>query len=163
MHRSHRAVSTSCLFLFACLLLNGIANAKPWISEMESPQYLAVDVRDVDAAIEWYTKAFGVRIIDDSRAEDGRWRIANLRNDFLMLELIWDRRTVESAPEARHHGFAKVGFFVPDVNQVADNVRETTGERPRVLDFEEHGVRLIQLRDPEDNLIQIQSKLESTD
>lgn len=56
---------------------------------------------------------------------------------------------------------AKVGFYVPDVRVIADPVERAAGERPRVLDFERFGVRLIQIRDPDGTIIQLFSLLES--
>lgn len=132
---------------------------EPWISSATAPAYFAVDVQDVDEAIAWYTRALAVDLLDDNTADDGRWRIANLGSDALSIELIFDRRSQERSDGARHNGLAKVGVSVPDVRPVADRVEADTGERPRVVEFEPHGIRLIQLHDPEGNVIQLHSPL----
>ena len=131
-------------------------SAAPWVPIVGGPQYFAVLVADADTSAAWYCKAFGLRELDRSNAEDGSWQIVNLRNDDLFVEIIRDDRA-KSVVSAR--GFAKVGFQVPDVDTVAIVVSRATGERPRVLEFPPHGVRLIQIRDPDGNIIQLTSPL----
>lgn len=127
-----------------------------WVWEIAGPQYFAVLVEDVDRSVEWYRTVFGLGVVGESEAEDGSWRIANLRNDRLFVEIIRDDRT-EKVDRAL--GFRKVGFFVPDVRAVAARVGKATGEAPRVLDFERFGVRIVQLNDPGGNTIQLFSPL----
>jgi predicted enzyme related to lactoylglutathione lyase len=52
-----------------------------------------------------------------------------------------------------------VGFGVNDVDAVADRVGADTGTRPKVLAFAPHGIRLLQLQDPDGNIIQLTSPL----
>jgi len=54
---------------------------------------------------------------------------------------------------------AEVGFRVPDADSVAAAVGRATGTRPRVLEFPPHGVRLVQIRDPNGNILQLTSPL----
>lgn len=131
-------------------------SSEVWVPAAQNVHYFAVRVEDVDRAAAWYKEVFGVRSIGGSEAADGAWQIENLMNDFLHVEIIRDdrARVVERA-----RGFFKVGFRVPDVEQVADRIGTATGERPRVLRFEEHGVRIIQFRDPDGNTIQLSSAL----
>ena len=96
--------------------------------------------------------------MDDSQADDGAWRIVNLSNEHLFVEIIRDDR---AADVDRAQGFFKVGFRVPDVEVVGDRVERATGERPRVIDVARHGVRILQLRDPDGNIIQLSSKLDN--
>jgi predicted enzyme related to lactoylglutathione lyase len=140
----------------ASLLLSSHAVAESWVGRIQAPQYFAVSVEDVDKSVAWYTKALGLTKLDDKKADDGRWRIANLSNDQLFVEIIWDRR---DGAKGRYHGIAKVGFSVPDIDAVADRVKEALGERPRVLDFKEHGIRILQLRDPDGNIIQLSTPM----
>ena len=131
-------------------------SSDPWVSTIGGPQYFAVLVADADKSAAWYRTAFGLRELDRSAAEDGSWQIVNLRNEHLFVEIIRDNRA-QSVASAR--GFSKVGFQVPDVDTVATLVGRATGERPRVLEFPQHGVRLIQIRDPDGNIIQLTSPL----
>lgn len=131
--------------------------AGAWVEDIETPQYVAVLVEEVDESVRWYRTAFGLRELGGSEAEDGTWRIVNLGNDRLFVEIIRDDR---AAAVERARGFFKVGFQVPEVERVADRVAEATGERPRVLSFRRFGVRIIQLRDPDGNIIQLSSPLD---
>lgn len=131
--------------------------SKPWIEEVAAPQYFAVLAEDVDRSVAWYRTAFGLPpVVEKSEAEDGSWRIANLRDERLFVEIIRDDRAGEVD---RALGFFKVGFFVPDARVVAARIGEATGESPRVIEFERFGVRTIQIHDPDGNTIQLFSPL----
>jgi pimeloyl-ACP methyl ester carboxylesterase len=128
--------------------------AAPWIGRIGFPQYFSVQVADVDRSVEWYRTVFGLRAIGGSGAEDGAWRIENLRSDQLFVEIVRDDR---ARADDCALGFGKVGFFVADLEAVADRVARATGERPRILDFEPFRLRLFQIRDPDGNVIQLHS------
>lgn len=76
--------------------------------------------------------------------------------DIPEIALTFDARATASD---RSLGFFKVGFAVPDVDLVANRVESTTGERPRVVEGAAHGIRILQLRDPDGNRIQFASPL----
>ncbi len=143
--------------LGAALAPPTVAQESPSVlgTTIESPQYFAVLVSDANRSAQWYKTAFGLRELDRSSADDGSWQIVNLANDQLFVEVIRDDR---AQPVTRARGFFKVGFHVPDIEAVADAVGRTTGERPRVLDFPRHGVRVVQIRDPDGNIIQLFSR-----
>ncbi len=126
-------------------------------SEFGSPQYLAVMVENVTTSAQWYGSVFGLREVGGSNAADGSWEIENLRNDHLAVEIIRDDRAKKVD---RALGFRKVGFRVPNVETIADRVMALTKTRPRIIDVERFGIRLIQLRDPDGNIIQLESPLE---
>lgn len=159
--RAERKIALSCLVALSATLAScGTAvrdSSDVWVRAFEAPQYFAVFVEDVDRSLAWYRTVFGLETLGGSAAEDGSWRIENLRNEHLLIELIRDDRAQEVD---RARGFRKVGFQVPDVEAVADRVARATGERPRVLDFARFGLRIIQLRDPDGNIIQLSSPLE---
>lgn len=127
-----------------------------WIEGIGAPYYFAVRVENARKSAEWYRRTFGLREVGGSEAENGSWRIVNLSNDHLFVEIIRDDRA-QGVDRAR--GLFKVGFQVPDVETVADAIEKQTGDRPRVLDFRRFGVRIVQIRDPEGNIIQISSRL----
>ena len=136
--------------------VNAQDSAEVWIREIAGPQYFAVQVQDVDRSVRWYRTALGLEEVDDSEADDGAWRIVNLANEDFAVEIIYDRRAQEAE---RPRGFFKVGFGVPDVEAVADRVERAAGERPRIVDFEPHGIRLLQLQDPDGNIVQLSSPI----
>jgi catechol 2,3-dioxygenase-like lactoylglutathione lyase family enzyme len=127
-----------------------------WVSGVRAPHYFAVRVADAEKSAAWYRLALGLRELDRSQAADGSWQIVNLTNAELFVEIIRDNR-VSSSDAAR--GFAKVGFHVADVDVVAAKVGRATGTSPRVVEFAPHGVRIVQLRDPDGNIIQLFSPL----
>ena len=129
-----------------------------WVQEIGAPQYFAVLVAEVDRSVAWYRTVFGLQEIGGSKAEDGSWQIENLSNEQLLVEIIRDDRAQEVE---RARGFRKVGFQVPDVRAVADRVARATDERPRISEFAEYGIRLIQIQDPDGNTIQLSSPLRS--
>jgi predicted enzyme related to lactoylglutathione lyase len=49
---------------------------------------------------------------------------------------------------------------VPDVEQVAKRIARVTGQRPRIVEFEKLEQRILQIRDPDGNIIQLLSTLE---
>ncbi|MEM1270522.1 MAG: VOC family protein [Bacteroidota bacterium] len=131
-------------------------SSEAWVADIGAPQYFAVLVEDVDRSVAWYRSVFGLREVGGAVAADSSWRIENLRNERLFVEIIRDDRAVAAE---RVLGFRKVGFQVPDVEAVADRVGRMTGDRPRVIDFAQYGIRIMQIRDPEDNIIQLSSPL----
>lgn len=114
----NKAENDSTAHITKSFPLNNLAqqNPEPLIKEITTPQYYAVLVKDVDRAVEWYSSVFGLNKLGGSRAKDGSWRIENLKNEKLFVEIIRDSR---ARKVDRALGFRKVGFYVPDVRSVA--------------------------------------------
>ncbi len=129
-----------------------------WIDSIGAPQYFALYVEDVEKSMIWYRTVFGLRELGGSKADNGSWRIENLGNERLLIEIIRDDRAQKVD---RALGFRKIGFYVPDVEVIAARAEQATGERPRIVDFAELGQRILQIRDPDGNVIQLFSRLES--
>ncbi|NNE69827.1 MAG: VOC family protein [Rhodothermales bacterium] len=147
-----RTSFTAALLL---VLMSSTAQAQeqpPWVQDLEAPAYFAVRVADMDQATRWYKQAFGLNDSVRSEADDGTWQIHNLVSGSLQVELIW-MEGLQSG--GRRLGIAKVGFRVADIDSVADRVEAHTGERPRIVTFEPLSQRILQLRDPEGNVIQL--------
>lgn len=147
--------------IVATMAVGGVSVAEDakgaWVTDVQAPWFFAVRVENVDRSANWYRNVLGLRELDGSEAEDKSWRILNLGNSDLSVELIRDDR---ATAVTRARTFAKVGFRVPDVEVVADRAEKETGERPRIVEFEEHGVYLLQLRDPDGNVIQLSSPVD---
>ena len=129
-----------------------------WVADIRAPQYFAVFVADAEVSAAWYRKVFGLRELDRSQAPDGTWQIINLTGPALLVEIIRDNR---QPAESRGRGFAKVGFSVVDVEVAAAAIGRAAGSTPRVIDIPQHGLRIVQMRDPDDNIIQLSSPLKS--
>lgn len=130
----------------------------PFVDELPAPGFFALLVEDLERSAAWYSRAFALVPGRRSRADDGSWEILNLSRPGLAVEIIRDDR---AAAAGRALGFFKVGFAVPDVDRVAARVESATGERPRVVESADFGLRILQLRDPEGNRIQLTSPLEA--
>lgn len=128
-----------------------------WVTGSGNPYFVAVLVENVDRSAAWYGSVFGLEAMGGSRAEDDSWRIENLGNEFFQVEIFRDARAKKTD---RPLGFRKVGFLVPDVDQIADRVAQATGDRPRVVDDTRFGQRILQLKDPDGNTIQLFSRIE---
>lgn len=155
-----KLMSRGCWVVVLVLLVGGTAmgqeSTDPWVDEIASPFYFAVRVEDVDRSVEWYRTIFGLTEAGGSEADDGSWRIENLTNDRLMVEIISDDRAQEVE---RARGLFKVGWQVADVESIAARIEQATGERPRVVEFAPLGIRLLQIRDPDGNIIQLSSPI----
>ena len=136
------------------------SDGQPWVEAVGSPQYFALYVTDMERSVAWYRQVLGLDALFGTAADDGAWEIQNLGNDRLLVELIRDDRA-QSVDRAL--GFRKVGFAVDDVETLADHIEQATGERPRIVDFEPMAQRILQLRDPDGNTLQLFSTLESKD
>ena len=152
--------SKTCLLVVVIVVAVGsvIAQESPQVpvQAIQTPQYFALYVEDVDRSVDWYSEVFGLRPLGGSAADDGSWRIENLGNKQLLVEIIRDSR---AKGVDRALGFRKVGFYVPDVDKVAGRIARATGERPRIVEFEQLNQRILQLHDPDGNIIQLLSSL----
>lgn len=144
------------LGIFSSLTSAQDATSKAWVTSPMAPQYFAVSVEDIDRSVAWYKAVFGLKQLDDLKDPKGVWRIVNLASDSLFVELIWDSRR---KGYSNGRGFFKVGFSVTDVGEIADKVGAASGEKPRVIDDERHKIRIVQLRDPDGNILQFASPL----
>ena len=152
----------SCCFYAAAMIIvcrSAVAqdSSQVWVKNIGVPHYFAILVDDVDEAATWYRTVFGLDELDRKTADDSSWQIVNLRNENLFVELIRDNR---SQKVERAQGFFKVGFQVPNVEAVADYVARVMGERPRIVDDIVLRIRILQLKDPAGNTIQLHSHLD---
>lgn len=125
------------------------------VGSIQAPQYMAVLTSDLEASIAWYEQAFGLTRRGGSIAADSSWQIANLVSGELHVEIIRDSRA-DSA--RRDIGLFKVGFDVHDLDAVVARMAERTDQEPGIIHFEPLGQRLIQVRDPDGNVIQISER-----
>lgn len=142
------------LLVFGLFRADADEPAEAWVETVQAPQYFALYVEDVDRSVAWYRRAFGVEPLGGSAADDGSWRIENVGNEKLLIEIIRDSRAQRVD---RAMGFRKVGFYVPNLEGVADRIERATGERPRIVELEALDQRILQLRDPDGNVIQLLS------
>jgi|GEM_PF-947411 len=135
-----------------------IVTSKSQVSsrDIEAPFYFAVKVANMERSTEWYQQVLGLEMLDETWIRNDSLGIVNLMNERLAVELIFDAR---SSSKGLTQGFFKVGFHVPNVGEIADRIERKTSSRPGIVNDEKRGIRILQLKDPDNNTIQLQSPL----
>ena len=135
--------------LAACLLLAVLcAPARAGIQGA----YFAVIVADADVAAGWYRSVFGLGVAN-RMTEPDRYDIVILENEQLIVELLELEAAVER-PEGRVTGLFKTGFLVDDLAAFAAALPNHVPP-PDILDDADNGLLLLQLRDPDGNIVQV--------
>ena len=114
--------------------------------------YFAVIVSDIDVSTRWYESTFGLTTLTRFDAADNL-KIVNLGKPGVYVELLWLQSATEK-PEGRIQGLFKAGLLVDDLDAFIASL-PTTEEPPEIVNDTRNLVRLVQLRDPDDNLIQV--------
>ena len=121
--------------------------------------YFAIIVTDVQTSLAWYESVLGLEI--SSRvSETGRYEIVNLRGAGLFVELIQLEAGIDR-PERFITGPFKVGMLVNDLSEFKAQLPDSIPE-PEVVSDTRNQLLLIQLRDPDNNTIQVMQLLESS-
>jgi predicted enzyme related to lactoylglutathione lyase len=128
----------------------------PVVQTVFAPQYFALYVSNFESSSAWYQQMFELEVKAPSQADNGSWRIENLVNNSLHIELIFD---VRAEAVDRAIGFRKVGFSVVNVDTVADRLEAQFGSRPEIIEFEPLRQKILQVRDPDGNIIQLASPM----
>lgn len=137
---------TSLLCIAAALLLSSES-----VADDAEGSYFAVIVNDVDVSVSWYESTFGLSA-GEKMVEAGRYEIVNLRKPGLFVELL-ELDGVSERPD-RAKGFFKAGFLTDDLDAFIASLPEHS-PAPQIIADTANGLRLIQLKDPDGNTIQI--------
>ena len=150
--------------MIARLLLMGLLGAGAVVAgepiTPAAPQFVALSVADAPASARWYQEAFGLRVLDDFKLDDGG-HIVILRSDALLVEIV--QIPIAKSPGAGGiknphltHGIFKVGFHVADLERAVARLRAMEAEfETGIIDDAKHGLRFALLRDPEGNYVQL--------
>ena len=137
---------TSQLAILVALAVSALANAA------SEGGYFAVIVSDIDASAKWYRSTFGLAPVS-SLTDAGRFEIVNLSKPGMFVELL-QLDAAARRPASRIEGLFKAGILVDDLVAFIDDL-PLTQEKPEVIVDERNKLRLIQLRDPDGNAIQV--------
>lgn len=121
--------------------------------------YYAVVVRDIGVATAWYESTLGLRAVS-RLSEAGRYDIVNLRGPGLFVELL-ELVDATPRPEGIVHGPFKVGMLVEDLDRYIDRLPASM-PRPEVVEDTANGLRLVQLHDPDGNVVQVMQVIDAT-
>lgn len=139
------------LLLSANAFANG-DNDRPFVTG----SYFAIIVDDVDVSAEWYKSVLRLEQKTRFSAPD-RYDIVNLAGVGIHVELI-EAISVAERPDGRVAGPFKVGILVADIAAfVAALPRDM--ERPEVINDERNGLLMLQLRDPDNYIVQVMQLL----
>jgi len=119
--------------------------------------FFAIICRDVETSVDWYRSTLQLEPVN-RMTEAGEYDIVILQKPGLMLELM-QLQAAAARPEGYLHGPFKVGFFVDDLDKFVDSLPPSIPE-PEVIADTEHHLELLQLRDPDDNIVQIMEIVE---
>jgi catechol 2,3-dioxygenase-like lactoylglutathione lyase family enzyme len=143
-----------------CLLL-WVSMSAAHAATPASPQFIALSVPDAQKSAAWYREAFGLRVLDEIRPDDGEAHVILLTSETLLMEILQLRAATSPGAEAIEkaelsHGIFKVGFHVQDLDAAVATLR---GMKARfdtgVIDDAKHGLRYVLLRDPDGNYVQL--------
>ena len=140
--------------LFAILV---VFLALPVLSRADvTGSYFAVVVRDIEISSDWYEQVLG--LVEQSRlTEENRYDIVNLAGRGLAVELLALADAVDRPP-GRLEGPFKLGFLVDNIRLFVADLPDSISA-PEIIFDETNGLLLIQLRDPDENIIQVMQLL----
>ncbi len=156
-----RVASALAFFLWSSFLVAQTAMQPLGVT---SPQFLAVSVRDLDAASKWYTEALALTASRDMPSAPGAGsRTRVLSSDEFVVELSEhaDAKSIREytsvpTPTFLVHGFFKAGVFVTDLDRAVATLKARgvvgVGETQSDPSL---GLRWVLLRDNGGNFIQV--------
>jgi len=119
--------------------------------------YFALIVSDVEASRSWYQTVLGLEEISRSTERD-RYDIINMAGPGLFVELL-ELDAAAERPGGQIEGPFKVGMLVDDLTAFAAGLPATTAEANIIYD-QENGVVLLQLKDLDNNTVQVMQRVE---
>jgi len=146
---------------FILIPFNSCAQQKN-IPELEA-HFSALIVKDIDASLIWYTKMLGFNIMDNSEFPEIGLKQSNLQRGNSKIELIELNsalKPTEVIPnynsKTRLIGLFKIGFLVSEFDKLMDHLKENdVNFHGNVVINEATGKRMVIIKDPDENRIQI--------
>lgn len=154
------------IFLIAGLSLSNAQN--PVSSSQEQmlvnfvkPFHASIVVTDIDNSIDWYTRAFNIKVFKRGHSPDHQFKNALLGNEFFILELKQGKNALKKADctiDDDEHicGFYKIGFLATNFESYRKslNDREIKIHKDPLWDLSS-SYDYIKLEDPDGNIMEI--------
>ncbi|MGI9201416.1 MAG: VOC family protein [Woeseiaceae bacterium] len=134
-----------------------VAHADEAVEAKIEGSYFAMIVSDVEASRNWYQTVLGLEEISRS-TERGRYDIINMAGPGLFVELL-QLDAAAARPGGQIEGPFKVGMLVDDLTAFAAALPATTAEANIIYD-QENSIVLLQLKDLDNNTVQVMQKVE---
>ena len=151
MTHAHSRSRRPSLIILLLAIISPVAAGTPG-------SYFAVIVSDIEASAEWYGQTFG--LTEQSRASaTGKFEIVNLGKPGMFVELL-QIATANSRPDGRTEGLFKAGLLVDDLHAFVTGLPSTEAA-PEIVSDQRNQLLLIQLRDPDGNVIQVMELLDA--
>ncbi len=119
--------------------------------------YFALIVNDVDGSSSWYQAVLGLEELSRS-TEEGSYDIINLVGPGIFVELLQLPHAGER-PGGQTQGPFKVGMLVEDMERFAATLPAAVSP-PNIVFDRENNLLVLQLRDPDNNTVQVMQVLE---
>lgn len=143
------------------LILFAVSGASAMAVHENSPtvtgSYFAMIVSDIETSREWYVETFNL-VEQTRRVEEGRYEIINLAKAGLFVELL-ELDDAGAHPGGRIQGPFKVGYLVDNIEVFVESLPVKLKESARIIHDEENKLLVLQLRDPDERIIQIMQRL----
>lgn len=134
----------------AAVIVMSLMPPAPARADVEG-SYFAIIVNDIDASVAWYESTLQLDRVSSGKTD--RFEIVNLQGRGLFVELI-ELRSAAERPGGRIKGPFKLGILVDDLESFVQELPESMPE-PDIVGDEANKLRLVQLRDPDGNIIQV--------
>ena len=118
--------------------------------------YFAVIVSDIEASAQWYAATFDLTMQSRSDEAD-RFSIVNLSKPGMFVELL---QVAGAVPRPTGEGLFKAGLLVDDLATFVAGLPPTL-ETPEIVSDQRNHLLLVQLRDPDGNVIQVMQVMET--
>ena len=128
--------------------------------------FSAMIVTNIDTSINWYTDVLGFEVLNLVVSKERGFRQSNLKKDAIAIELIELDSAIsikDVAPnytsKTRVKGFFKTGFLVSDFDKWMSHLnKKEVNFHGSVVTDESNGKRMVIIKDPDGNRIQIFEK-----
>jgi hypothetical protein len=134
---------------------------------LSGPQFFALSVADLDESVRWYQTNFGLGIAKTINSPDGNVRIAILRSEDLLIELLQHKESVPArncnpkpADGYLIQGVFKVGFYVKNLDRIIKELKTRKVEFDTdLIESKDLKMKFVLIRDNSGNTLQIFQQL----
>ncbi|MEP2773931.1 MAG: VOC family protein [Fulvivirga sp.] len=144
------------LKLITCICLIAIGSFSQ--AQDLSPTFLAIIVSDMDSSIAWYQQKLGFEVVNQTANEARGFKQANLKTASTKLELIEIKNAVNPSDSIKSPliGLFKFGFTTQKFDWWIEHLEQQAAHfHGRVVPDPHSGKRLVLVKDPDGNRIQI--------